>query len=177
MEATMTPIVIADLLGIRLEESGRSDLFINVPRHPELSLPHGWLWVQPDHAHLNDGLRRIEMGGVELLECCGEVIGEVNLRQLRGLGRILFGATLGQALLDDYRHYHWNSVLEMLFAAREVKRVDLYGDVLVDEQGHHHTLRLWRGGEGFWVPVYVPLASASDPKHPFWVPMQLRSVV
>jgi hypothetical protein len=99
-------------------------------------------------------LTEVDFEKVDFLTCLetGEsrIVGEKKLERLQGLGRTIYGTTVGWGLWLDYQQNGAQSVLEKLYQQKGITYIDFFGDVLRSPGGNRYVLYLSRRGGGSW---------------------------
>lgn len=135
------------------------------PFNPAECIGAGWsFWKGPKDGDGLDGeeardkaslvLTEVDFEKVDFLNCleAGEsrIVGEKKLERLQGLGRTIYGTTVGWGLWLDYQQNGAQSVLEKLYQQKGITYIDLFGDVLRSPDGFRYVLYLYRSDDGSW---------------------------
>lgn len=128
---------------------------VTAPFDPVKFIGSDWKVSADEHDSRNDGLIEVDFNKADFVDCLknGEtrITGEENLKRLKALKQIRYGAGTFMGLWQDYQVRKKNSVLETLFRTKGIAFLDFFGDVLLDSRGNRCVLSLYRSdGSGHW---------------------------
>lgn len=114
-----------------------------------------WKIIPEDQDEKSVALEEVDFTKVKSVSCLNEgessIKGEEKLRRLKESSNIRLGATVFMALWNDYQANGRNSILERLYKEEIIGNyIDFFGTILLDPDGNHNVLYLYRHDNGEW---------------------------